>query len=44
MKINRIDHFGIVFNDLAAAKAFLPDFGFEEVVEMDLESEGVMHL
>ncbi len=26
MKINRIDHIGIVFNDLAAAKAFFLDF------------------
>ena len=39
MKINRIDHIGIVFHDLAAAKAFFLDFGLEVVGEMDLESE-----
>src|SRR5262245_8983837 len=39
MKINRIDHIGIVFNDLAAAKAFFLAFGLEVVGEMDLESE-----
>src|SRR6478609_160523 len=29
MKINRIDHVGINVNDLAAAKAFFLDLGFE---------------
>ena len=29
MKIQRIDHVGINVNDLAAAKAFFLDFGFE---------------
>jgi catechol 2,3-dioxygenase-like lactoylglutathione lyase family enzyme len=29
MKIHRIDHVGIVVNDLAAAKAFFLDFGLE---------------
>ena len=39
MKINRIDHIGIVFEDLASAKAFFLDFGLEVVGEMDLESD-----
>lgn len=39
MKIIRIDHIGIVFDDLAAAKAFFLDFGLEVLGEMDLESE-----
>jgi catechol 2,3-dioxygenase-like lactoylglutathione lyase family enzyme len=39
MKINRIEHIGIVFDDLAAARAFFLDFGLEVVGEMDLESE-----
>jgi catechol 2,3-dioxygenase-like lactoylglutathione lyase family enzyme len=29
MKIHRIEHVGIVVNDLPAAKAFFVDFGFE---------------
>jgi catechol 2,3-dioxygenase-like lactoylglutathione lyase family enzyme len=29
MEIQRIDHVGINVNDLAAAKAFFLDFGFE---------------
>ena len=39
MKIKRIDHIGIVFDDLAAARAFFLDFGLEVVGEMDLESD-----
>jgi catechol 2,3-dioxygenase-like lactoylglutathione lyase family enzyme len=33
MKIHRIDHAGIVVNDLPAAKAFFLDFGLEMVGE-----------
>lgn len=29
MKIHRIDHVGIIVNDLPAAKAFFLDFGLE---------------
>jgi catechol 2,3-dioxygenase-like lactoylglutathione lyase family enzyme len=29
MKIHKIDHIGIVINDLSAAKEFFFDFGFE---------------
>jgi hypothetical protein len=36
MEINRIDHIGIVFNDLAAAKALFPDRGLEVVGEPEL--------
>lgn len=35
MKVHKIDHVGIVFNDLAAAKAFFLDFGLE------LQGEGI---
>lgn len=33
MKINRIDHVGIIVNDLPAAKAFFLDFGLEVMGE-----------
>lgn len=39
MKINRIDHVGIVVNDLAAAKEFFLAFGLEMVGEAELEGE-----
>jgi len=39
MKIHRIDHVGIVVNDLAAAKAFFLDFGLELQGEGELEGE-----
>ena len=39
MKIHRMDHVGIVVNDLAAAKAFFLDFGLEAQGEMELEGE-----
>jgi catechol 2,3-dioxygenase-like lactoylglutathione lyase family enzyme len=40
MKIHRVDHIGIVVNDLAAAKAFFLDFGLEvEGSEAEMEGE-----
>ena len=39
MTINRIDHVGVVVNDLAAAKAFFLDFGLEVKEEGELEGE-----
>lgn len=39
MKIQRIDHIGINVNDLAAAKAFFLDFGFEVQWEGDMSGE-----
>lgn len=39
MKLQRIDHIGIVVNDLAAAKAFFLDFGLEVQGEADIEGE-----
>jgi catechol 2,3-dioxygenase-like lactoylglutathione lyase family enzyme len=36
MEINRIDHIGIVLNDLAAAKALFLDLGLEVVGEPEL--------
>lgn len=39
MKIQRIDHVGINVNDLAAAKAFFLDFGFEVQWEGDMSGE-----
>ena len=39
MKIHRIDHVGIVVNDLSAAKAFFLDFGLEIQGEGELEGE-----
>src|SRR5436305_5673436 len=39
MKIKRIDHIGIVVNDLAKAKAFFVDFGFTVVGEAQEQSE-----
>lgn len=41
MKINRIDHVGIIVNDLSAAKAFFLDFGLETVGEGNVEGEWV---
>lgn len=37
MKIQRIDHVGVVVNDLAAAKAFFLDLGLELQGEAELE-------
>ena len=39
MKIRRIDHVGIVVEDLAAAKAFFLDLGFEMMGEQDVEGD-----
>ena len=39
MKFRRMDHVGLVVNDLAAAKAFFLDFGFIVKGEWDAEGE-----
>jgi catechol 2,3-dioxygenase-like lactoylglutathione lyase family enzyme len=39
MKIQRIDHIGVVVDDLAAAKAFFLDFGFTVQGEAEEQSE-----
>jgi catechol 2,3-dioxygenase-like lactoylglutathione lyase family enzyme len=39
MKVHRIDHVGVIVDDLAAAKAFFLDFGLEAEGEGELESE-----
>ncbi|MFJ5766832.1 VOC family protein [Lysinibacillus sp. NPDC093210] len=39
MKIKRIDHVGIIVNDLTAAKEFFIDFGLEVKAEWDMEGE-----
>ena len=39
MKIHRIDHVGIIVNDLSAAKAFFLDFGLEVQGEGEMEGE-----
>lgn len=39
MKIHRIDHIGIIVEDLAAAKAFFLDLGLTVQGEIGLESE-----
>ena len=41
MKVHKIDHVGIVVNDLAAAKAFFLDFGLELQGEAIVEGEWV---
>ncbi|WP_096438744.1 VOC family protein [Alteribacter populi] len=41
MKVNRIDHVGIIVNDLPAAKAFFLDFGLEMLGEGEVEGEWV---
>lgn len=41
MKIRRIDHVGIIVNDLPAAKAFFLDFGLEMLGEGEVEGEWV---
>jgi catechol 2,3-dioxygenase-like lactoylglutathione lyase family enzyme len=40
MKIQRIDHIGVVVNDLAAAKDFFLDFGF--TVQGEAEEQSVL--
>jgi catechol 2,3-dioxygenase-like lactoylglutathione lyase family enzyme len=39
MKIHRIDHVGIIVNDLPAAKAFFLDLGLEMMGEGEVEGE-----
>lgn len=41
MKIHRIDHVGIIVNDLAAAKAFFLDFGLEMMGEGNVGGDWV---
>ena len=41
MKVQRIDHVGVVVNDLAAVKAFFLDFGFEVQREGELSGEWI---
>lgn len=41
MKIHRIDHVGVIVNDLPAAKAFFLDFGLEMMGEGNVEGEWV---
>jgi len=41
MKIQRIDHVGVIVRDLAAAKAFFIDFGLEVIGGGSLEGEVV---
>ncbi|MFS0673704.1 VOC family protein [Ornithinibacillus sp. 179-J 7C1 HS] len=41
MKINRIDHVGIIVNDLPAAKEFFLEFGLEMLGEAEVEGEWV---
>ncbi|WP_280771655.1 VOC family protein [Salipaludibacillus daqingensis] len=41
MKIQRIDHVGIIVNDLSAAKAFFLDFGLEMLGEGEVQGEWV---
>ena len=37
MKISKIDHIGVIVNDLPAAKAFFLDFGLEMMGEAEME-------
>lgn len=39
MKFQKLDHIGIVVNDLDAAKAFFLDFGLEVLGEAEMEGE-----
>lgn len=39
MKIHRIDHIGVIVNDLPAAKAFFLEFGLEVMGEAEMEGE-----
>jgi catechol 2,3-dioxygenase-like lactoylglutathione lyase family enzyme len=41
MKIHRIDHVGVIVNDLPAAKAFFLDLGLEVLEEAELKGEWV---
>ncbi|MEY8742994.1 VOC family protein [Bacillales bacterium AN1005] len=39
MKIKRIDHIGVIVNDLTAAKGFFRDFGLEVKGEWEMEGD-----
>jgi catechol 2,3-dioxygenase-like lactoylglutathione lyase family enzyme len=39
MKIHRIDHVGVIVNDLPAAKAFFLNLGLELLGETEVEGE-----
>jgi catechol 2,3-dioxygenase-like lactoylglutathione lyase family enzyme len=41
MKIQRIDHVGVIVNDLSAAKAFFLDFGLEVLGEGEVKGKWV---
>jgi catechol 2,3-dioxygenase-like lactoylglutathione lyase family enzyme len=41
MKVHRIDHVGIIVNDLAATKQFFVDFGLDVQAEGELEGKWV---
>ncbi|WP_371068520.1 VOC family protein [Sediminibacillus sp. JSM 1682029] len=41
MRISRIDHVGVIVNDLSAAKEFFLDFGLEMLGEGEVEGEWV---
>lgn len=42
MKIQRIDHVGIIVNDLAAVRAFFLDLGLEVLGEWEVEGERIV--
>jgi catechol 2,3-dioxygenase-like lactoylglutathione lyase family enzyme len=44
LKIHRIDHVGVIVNDLSAAKEFFLDFGLEVQGEWDMEGELMDHV
>ena len=44
MKINKIDHIGVIVDDLPAAKEFFLDFGLEVQGEADMEGKLVDNL
>jgi|SRR5665811_344966 len=44
MKIHRMDHVGVIVNDLSAAKAFFVDFGLEVQGEGELEGKWLGHV
>ncbi|SET51419.1 Catechol 2,3-dioxygenase [Salinibacillus kushneri] len=41
MKINRIDHVGVIVNDLSAVKEFFQEFGLEVLGEGEVKGEWV---
>lgn len=41
MKVQRMDHVGVIVNDLPAAKAFFLELGLEVIREVDVEGEWV---